>query len=188
MRGHASALGLGGVEHLEQRVEERRGVLARRVRQGRDRARERPARKDVGVFSEEAEQQAREEDVEPVDVLLRLDRVRLDDLGVEPRHALGGLDVGVVEVLELLLLDARPRQEERGVGAELGETDVERVARLRVEREQPSSVAHDDETRPLPHHAVVGRCVVDCGVQVDALAVDVAIEDPVLPERLPRRR
>ena len=76
-----------------------------------------------------------------------LDLVVLDDLVVEPGHLLGGFDVGVVDALELRLLDARPGQEERGVAGQVGESCVERVACAGVDCDDLLAVADDQEPR-----------------------------------------
>ncbi len=68
-----------------------------------------------GVLREEAEQQPGEEDVEVVHGGVGLDAVVSNDLVVELGHLLGGLAIGVVEVLELGLLEAGPGSEERRV-------------------------------------------------------------------------
>ena len=64
---------------VNSRIEERGRVFARSLREQRYRAGEGAGREDVGVLGEEAEQQTREEDVEPVDALLRVD-ARHEDL------------------------------------------------------------------------------------------------------------
>src|SRR4051794_19707689 len=87
------------VEHGEKLVEDGRCVVVRWVRERCDRICKRTARKNPSVLGEEAEQDAREEDVETTNVVLGFDRVRLDDLVVETSHPLGSLDVGVVQVL-----------------------------------------------------------------------------------------
>jgi hypothetical protein len=99
MSGNVGSVVVRSVEHREQSVQEQGGVFARGIRQRSHGVGECAFGKDACVLGKEAKKESREEHIEVIEVIDRLDIVRANDLVIETRHPLGRLDVGIVEGL-----------------------------------------------------------------------------------------